>query len=75
MTANLQDGSWVPIPLYEGKYLINPHGEVCNSKGHILKPIQTNTGSYIELHMLGQRDRISVDDLLLLAGGIKNESG
>lgn len=74
MTVNIQDGSWIPIPLYDGKYLINSQGEVCNSKGHIIKPIKTSTGYYIELHMLGQRDRISIKDLLLAVGGTQHES-
>lgn len=72
--VNIQDGSWIPIPLYNGKYFINTQGKVCNSKGHIIKPIKTTTGYYIELHMLGQRDRIRLEDLLLTVKGAQNES-
>ena len=71
---NICDGTWFPIPCFEGFYVINHQGMVCNIHGHPIKPIQTSSGLYVELHRLGQRERIMVIDLLRATFGESYEN-
>lgn len=64
LSARLYDGSWCPIPGYEGVYFINKAGEVCNIDGHIIKQTPSKYGPQVELRRNGQRDRIPIADLL-----------
>ena len=64
LTVNLSDGSWTPIPGYDGVYFINQKGLVCNLDGHIIKPAPSKAGLRVELRRNGQREKILVLDLL-----------
>lgn len=64
LSVQLYDGSWCPIPGYEGVYFINKAGEVCNIDGHIIKQTPSRYGLQVELRKNGQRDRIPVEDLI-----------
>lgn len=64
LTINLSDGSWTPIPGYDGVYFINQKGLVCNLDGHIIKPVPSKAGLRVELRRNGQREKILVLDLL-----------
>ena len=55
---------YTPIPGYAGKYLISTDGTVCNSDGHVIKPISSKDGLRVELRLLGQRDRPLIADLI-----------
>lgn len=80
LTVNLSDGSWTPIPGYDGVYFINRKGMVCNLDGHIIKPAPSKAGLRVELRRNGQREKILVLDLLsqigynTLGGGINETS-
>lgn len=80
LTVNLSDGSWTPIPGYDGVYFINRKGVVCNLDGHIIKPAPSKAGPRVELRRNGQREKILVLDLLsqigynTLGGGINETS-
>lgn len=80
LTVNLSDGSWTPIPGYDGVYFINRKGVVCNLDGHIIKPAPSKAGLRVELRRNGQREKILVLDLLsqigynTLGGGINETS-
>lgn len=80
LTVNLSDGSWTPIPGYDGVYFINKKGLVCNLDGHIIKPAPSKAGLRVELRKNGQREKILVLDLLsqigynTLGGGINETS-
>lgn len=80
LTVNLSDGSWTPIPEYDGVYFINRKGVVCNLDGHIIKPAPSKAGLRVELRRNGQREKILVLDLLsqigynTLGGGIDETS-
>lgn len=54
----------IPIPGYKDRYFISPDGTVMNSKGHVIKHIETPDGDAVELHSLGQRDRVLVKELI-----------
>lgn len=71
MGVNLSDGSWTPIPHYEGYYWINPQGEVCNIDGHKIKPIESKSGLRVELRKNGQRETLLIVDIL---EGISHEN-
>lgn len=71
---NIHDGSWFAIPTYAGRYYINKDGIVCNMNGHVIKPIKSTTGDFVELRMMGQRERILVTDLLSLVRGNHDEN-
>lgn len=64
LIVNLSDGSWTPIPGYDGAYFINRKGLVCNLDGHIIKPAPSKAGLRVELRRNGQREKILVLDLL-----------
>lgn len=68
LTVNLSDGSWTPIPGYDGVYFINQKGLVCNLDGHIIKPAPSKAGLRVELRRNGQREKILVLDLLSQIG-------
>lgn len=68
LTVNLSDGSWTPIPGYDGVYFINRKGVVCNLDGHIIKPAPSKAGLRVELRKNGQREKILVFDLLSQIG-------
>lgn len=68
LTVNLSDGSWTPIPGYDGVYFINQKGLVCNLDGHIIKPAPSKAGLRVELRRNGQREKILVLDLLADVG-------
>ena len=80
LTVNLSDGSWTPIPGYDGVYFINQKGLVCNLDGHTIKPAPSKAGLRVELRRNGQREKILVLDLLAdvgynTCGGDTNEAG
>lgn len=80
LTVNLSDGSWTPIPGYDGVYFINRKGLVCNLDCHIIKPAPSKAGLRVELRKNGQREKILVLDLLKevgynTCGGDTNEAG
>ena len=64
LAVNLSDGQWFPIPEYAGRYFINQDGRVCNTAGHIIKPVESKDGPRVELRKYGQREKILVIDLL-----------
>lgn len=68
LSVNLFDGSWSSIPGYDGVYLINQKGLVCNLDGHIIKPAPSKAGPKVELRRNGQREKILVLDLLKKVG-------
>ena len=68
LIVNLFDGSWIPIPDYDGAYFINQEGLVCNLDGHIIKPASSKAGLRVELRRNGQREKILVLDLLAAVG-------
>lgn len=71
---NIHDGTWFPIPSFEGFYVINRQGIVCNINGHPIKPLQSSSGLFVELRKLGQRERLTIKELLLLTFGENNEN-
>lgn len=80
LIVNLSDGSWTPIPGYDGAYFINRKGLVCNLDGHIIKPAPSKAGLRVELRRNGQREKILVLDLLAnvgynTCGGDTDEAG
>ena len=75
MRVNLSDGSWFPIPGYEGVYFIHKSGLVCNINGHIIKTINSKDGPRVELRKDGQRERLLIVDLLVSIGGSNETSG
>lgn len=79
LAVNLSDGSWTPIPGYDGAYFINQKGLVCNLGGRIIKPAPSKAGLRVELRKDGQREKILVLDLLAsvgynICGGDTNEA-
>lgn len=52
------------IPGYEGSYYLNEHNQVVNKNNKVLKTYPSKQGDMLELHHNGQRERISVDQLL-----------
>ena len=47
---------WTPLKGYEGHYWINSKAQVCNRKGHILKPCSGS--NLVEVRKNGQRELI-----------------
>lgn len=62
----LSPGVWYPIVGYENLYFINSLGQIKNSKGHKLTPIESNYGYKIDLRKNGQRETYLIKDLLQL---------
>ena len=65
------DSQWTPIPGYGGVYWINPDGEVRNARGHILSTIGDPKRPQVDLRSNGQRERVSIKQLLLITFGGK----
>ncbi len=64
---------FIAIPGYEGLYYINRDGVVCNSQGHIIKPVASQSELKVELRKDGQREIHHVDDLLKSIEGVEND--
>lgn len=60
----MEQKQWWPIVGYEGSYYINLEGQVCNSEGHLIKPIASKDGWRVELRKYGQRERLLIEQLV-----------
>lgn len=66
--------TWKMIKGYEGKYWLNPEGEVKNSRGLILKPIDLGHGmKAVDLYGNGLRTRKLITELLVENYPVRNK--